>query len=294
MPVARPVAAYIELMRPQQWTKNLLVFAAILFAAQAHVPAQRLRAFVVFAAFCLVSSAVYIFNDVRDRETDRAHPRKRNRPIVSGRVKPAAALGLALVLLGCGAVLLWRSAPGAQACLLGYLVLQTVYTLFLKHQVILDVMAIAAGFVLRAVAGALAISVETSQWLLICTILLSLFLALSKRRSEILSSENAQSHRLVLGEYTLQLLDQLIAVVAAGTILSYILYTYSDQTMHKFPSHLMPLTLPFVLYGIFRYLYLIYRKSGGGEPELLMVKDRPLLIDVALWAAAVAAIVSLG
>ncbi len=282
------------MMRPQQWTKNLLVFAALLFAAQAHVPVQRLRAFRMFAAFCLVASAIYVFNDMRDRESDRAHPRKRNRPIASGRVRPAAALAIALTLLGCSAVLAWRSTPGAQACLLGYLLLQTGYTLFLKSQVILDVMAIAAGFVLRAVAGALAISVEISQWLLICTILLSLFLALSKRRSEILCSDNAQSHRPVLGEYTLLLLDQLIAIVTAGTILSYILYTYSDQTMHKFPSHLMPLTLPFVLYGIFRYLYLIYRKSEGGEPELLMVKDLPLLVDIALWAAAVAAIVSMG
>ncbi len=292
--MAPAIKTYLELTRPQQWTKNLLVFAALLFAAQAHVPAQCVRALRMFAAFCLISSAIYIFNDIGDRRSDLAHPRKRNRPIPSGRVRLAAAGSLALVLLCCGALLSVGATRGAQACLMGYMVLQAAYTLFLKHQVILDVMAISGGFVLRAVAGAFAIQVEISPWLLICTILLSLFLALSKRRSEILVSENAQSHRQVLGEYTVPLLDQLIAIVTAGTLLAYILYTYSDQTMHKFPSHLMPLTLPFVLYGIFRYLYLIHRKAEGGEPELLMVKDLPLLIDIALWCVAVAAIVSLG
>jgi len=286
--------ACLAMMRPQQWTKNLLVFAALLFAAQAHIPSQRARSLRIFLAFCLVSSAVYIFNDLFDRKADQTHPRKRRRPIASGQVKGAAAVGVALALLAGGAVLS-RQIPGAgQACLLGYLILQVAYTLVLKHQVILDVMAISAGFVLRAAAGAFAIDVVISQWLLICTILLSLFLALSKRRSEILSAPDASTHRTVLGEYSLPFLDQLIAVVTAGTLLAYILYTYSDQTMQKFPSHRMPLTLPFVLYGIFRYLYLIYGKAEGGEPELLMVKDLPLLIDILLWASAVAFIVSAG
>jgi len=284
---------YLSILRPQQWTKNLLVFAALLFAAQMHHPDQRVRALRVFVAFCLASSAVYIFNDFMDRNSDRAHPIKCQRPIAAGQVSPAVASALAVISLGLGSVLGWQSAPGVQGCLLGYLLLQAAYALYLKHQVILDVMAIAAGFVLRAVAGAYAIDVVISQWLLICTILLSLFLALSKRRSEMLASRNASDHRAVLGEYTRPLLDQMIAVVAAGTILSYILYTYSDQTMHKFPSHLMPLTIPFVLYGIFRYLYLIYRRTEGSEPELLMVKDLPLLFDIALWAATVAAIVSM-
>ena len=282
------------MMRPQQWTKNLLVFAALLFAAQAHVPAQRVRALGIFAAFCLLSSAVYIFNDLLDRKADRAHPRKRLRPIASGKVGPTAAFVTGLILLSAAGYLARNATFGAKCCLLGYLALQTAYIFFLKRQVILDVMAIAAGFVLRAVVGAYAIDVLISPWLLICTILLSLFLGLSKRRSEMLVSEDAKAHRPVLAEYTIPLLDQLIAVVTAGTILSYILYTYSDQTMHKFPSHLMPLTLPFVLYGIFRYLYLIYRKAEGGEPEMLLIKDAPLLIDIILWAAAVAAVVSLG
>lgn len=287
-------ADYILLMRPQQWTKNLLVFAALLFAAQARVPAQRSRVLLLFAAFCLVSSAVYIFNDIIDRGADQAHPRKRCRPVASGRVSVPKGAGFALIFLVCGLTATWPLAWSAKFCVLGYLFLQFAYSLLLKHQVILDVMSISAGFVLRAVAGAYAIDVAISPWLLICTILLSLFLALSKRRSELLSSTDAPAHRSVLEEYTLPLLDQLIATVTAGTILAYILYVYSDQTMHKFPSHLMPLTLPFVLYGIFRYLYLIYRKAEGGEPELLMVKDLPLLIDIVLWAVSVAVIVSIG
>ena len=287
-------AAYVTLLRPQQWTKNLLVFAALLFAARINDPAGRMSAIRLFVAFCLASSCVYIYNDIRDRGYDQLHPRKRHRSIASGQVTPLAGAAIALALLAGSILLSWRTTAAARACLVGYLLLQAAYTLFLKRQVILDVMAISAGFVLRAVAGAYAIDVVISPWLLICTILLSLFLALSKRRSELLSTENARAHRMVLGEYTITLLDQLIAVVTAGTLLAYILYTYSEQTMRKFPSHLMPLTLPFVLYGIFRYLYLIYRKDEGGEPELLMVKDLPLLIDIALWAAAVAAIVSLG
>jgi 4-hydroxybenzoate polyprenyltransferase len=282
------------MIRPQQWTKNLLVFAALLFAAQANIHAQRVRALRVFAAFCLLSSAIYIFNDLIDRPEDKAHPRKRNRPIASGQVSFGSALAVALVLLSGAIYLALTATFEARCCLLGYLALQTAYTMVLKRLVILDVMAISAGFVLRAVAGAYAIEVLISPWLLICTILLSLFLALSKRRSEMLATQNAAEHRSVLTEYTVPLLDQLIAIVTAGTILSYILYTYSEQTMLKFRSHLMPMTLPFVLYGIFRYLYLIYRKSEGGEPEMLLIKDLPLLSDIILWAATVALIASLG
>lgn len=287
-------AAYLRIMRPQQWTKNLLTFAALLFAAQAHLPYQRIRTLCIFAAFCLLSSAVYIFNDIVDRRSDQAHPRKRSRPIAAGLVKPASAALLAAILLAATTALAARMTIRAQCCLFAYLILQAAYSLFLKKQVILDVMSIAGGFVLRAAAGAYAIEVVISPWLLICTILLSLFLALSKRRHELLASGNAAEHRLVLGEYTIVLLDQLIAIVTAGTLLAYILYTYSDQTMHKFPSHLMPLTLPFVLYGLFRYLYLIYSRAEGGEPETLLIKDLPLLINIALWGAAVATIVSLG
>ncbi len=287
------VPAYLVLLRPQQWTKNLLVLAPLLFADQFSLPRQCFRALMMFAAFCLISSATYIANDLKDREADRAHPRKRRRPIASGAVQPAIGAAIAILLLATGLALAWSATTFALACALGYVALQAAYTTLLKRVVILDVMAIAAGFVLRAVAGAFAIEVTISPWLLICTILLALFLALSKRRSELLASDRPTAHRQVLGEYNLAFLDQLIAIVTSCTVLAYVLYTYSEQTMQKFPSHLMPLTLPFVLYGVFRYLYLIYRRSEGGEPELLLIRDTPLLISIVLWASAVALIASL-
>jgi 4-hydroxybenzoate polyprenyltransferase len=288
-----PASDYLRLLRPPQWTKNLLVLAALLFADQFSIRGQCFKALTLFAAFCVISSAVYVFNDLVDRKADRAHPRKQSRPLASGRVQPATGAAISIVLVTSGLALSWSAHPAALGCILSYVALQVSYTLFLKKVVILDVMSIAAGFVLRAAAGAFAIQVTISPWLLICTILLALFLALSKRRSELLASDHAIEHRAVLSEYNLAFLDQLIAIVTSSTLLAYILYTFSDQTMQKFPSHLMPLTLPFVLYGIFRYLYLIYRKSEGGEPELLLLKDLPLLIDIFLWGAAVAAIASI-
>ena len=187
-----------------------------------------------------------------------------------------------------------RATGSAFACLAGYLILQLAYTCYLKRVVIIDVMVIAAGFVLRAVAGACAIEVVISPWLLICTSLLSLFLALSKRRSELMFSGSPAEHRAVLSDYNQPFLYQLIAVVTAGTLLAYVLYTYSEQTMQRFPSHFMPATLPLVFYGLSRYLYLIYKRGEGGEPELLLVGDLPLLTSIALWAASVAVIVKVG
>jgi len=285
--------AHLLMLRPQQWTKNLLVLAALLFAGQISDPMQCFRALNLFVAFCLVSSGVYVINDLKDRETDRLHPRKRHRPIASGSVKAPNAVIIALVLFAAGLSLAWTSTLSAFASVLAYLALQAAYTTALKHVVILDVIAVSAGFVLRAAAGALAIQVSISPWLLICTILLALFLGLSKRRSELLAPGLPLEHRRVLNHYSVAFLDQLIAIVTSCTLLSYILYTFSEQTMQKFASHLMPLTLPFVLYGIFRYLYLIYMKSEGGEPEMLLLKDLPLLLDVAFWGLTVILIVSL-
>ena len=288
------VLAYLLMFRPQQWTKNLLVLIPLLFSRQLLIQGQLLRALAMFAAFCLVSSAVYVVNDLIDRESDRAHPRKRHRAIASGRVGSRAASVAALVLLLAGAVLIRNAAPLAAACLIGYLALQAVYVTVLRHVVILDVMAIAAGFVLRAAAGAHAINVMISPWLLICTILLALFLALIKRRSELIASNQPATHRRVLSDYSQPLLDQLIAVVTSGTILAYMLYTYSSETTRRFDTRLMPLTLPFVLYGIFRYLYLTYTRSQGAEPEVLFLTDLPLLVTIFLWCGAVAAIVYQG
>ncbi len=286
--------AFFSILRPQQWTKNLLVVAALLFAAQAHVPRLAYLAFLAFGAFCLASSGVYAFNDVLDRDADRVHPRKRHRAVASGLISPSVAVFIAVLLVCAGLALMSLTTLSAFSCLCAYVLLQAAYTAFLKHIVILDVMAIASGFVLRAVAGAYAIEVLISPWLLICTVLLALFLALSKRRSELLTSADPQLHRQVLGDYSLVFLDQLIAIVTSCTVLSYVLYTFSEQTMRKFPSHLMPLTSPFVLYGVFRYLYLIHQRSGGGEPEMLLIRDAPLLTNIVLWAATVAVIVSQG
>lgn len=293
--VVRPhsVRAHLMVMRPQQWVKNLLVLAALLFGGSLSNPGHLLHAGLMFAVFCLVSSAIYIVNDLVDRETDRAHPRKRNRPIASGHVRPRRAALMASLLFITGFLLVLKLPVSAIACVLGYVVLMICYTFLLKHIVILDIMAIAAGFVLRSVSGAYAINVVISPWLLICTIVLALFLALGKRRSELLTSDQSSSRRRVLGYYNVALLDQLIAVVTSCTLLAYVLYTFSEQTMQKFSSHLMPLTLPFVLYGIFRYLYLIYGKSQGEEPEALLIRDFPLLLNIVLWGIAVIIIVSL-
>jgi len=285
------VSSWVSLLRPLQWTKNLLVFAALLFARRYAEPGEAERALVMFAAFCLASSALYAFNDSLDRGADRRHPRKRLRPVASGAITPggAVAAATALALL---ALLAARSAePSARLCLAGYLVLGAAYTLFLKRVVILDVLVVAAGFVLRAAAGGFAIAVEISPWLLICTMLLALFLAAAKRRHELVGTRAGVAHRPVLGDYTPALLDQMIATTAACTLMAYVLYTFSEQTVRKFPSHLMPLTSLFVMFGLFRYLHLIYRREEGGEPEALLIRDAPIRWTVLLYVLAVLAAV---
>jgi 4-hydroxybenzoate polyprenyltransferase len=282
----------VAALRPHQWTKNLIVFAGLIFGQRLLDPSAVGRATAAFAIFCGLSSVVYLLNDLADREADRQHPLKKHRAIASGIVSPALALavaaGLAVVGLG-GAFLLGRNV-GLVA--LGYLALFTLYSGPLKHLVILDVLTIAAGFVLRAVAGAVAIPVAISPWLLIVTILLALFLGLAKRRHElVLLADDASAHRRSLEEYSPYLLDQMIAVVSASTIVAYAFYTVSPDTIHKFGTNMLGLTLPFPLYGIFRYLYLVHRKDGGGSPAELLLTDRPLLICVALWVAAVVALI---
>jgi len=287
------MAAILTLMRPKQWTKNLIVFAGLIFARDLFNRRLALEAAFAFALFCLASSAVYIFNDILDRDRDRHHPLKRLRPIASGEVGvPLAALWLVLFAL-CSLALSFLLNLEFAALLAAYLFLMLLYSVKLKQIVILDVMTVAAGFVLRAVGGALAIQVDISPWLIICTILLALFLGLSKRRAEIttLAPEGAQAHRPLLAEYSVGMLDQMISVVTASTVLSYCLYTMWPETVHKFHTQNLILTVPFVLYGIFRYLYLVYRRGEGGSPEIVLLNDVPLIVNVCLWIAAVVVIV---
>ena len=275
-------------LRPEQWTKNLFVFAGLLFGGRLLDAQSVALALATFAIFCALSGSVYLFNDIADRDADRAHPLKRGRPIATGELSVRTAV-ITAGFLGAasiqGAVLI-RPALGAVAG--AYLILLLLYSAVLKHIVIVDVLTIAAGFVLRAVAGAVAVSVPISQWLLVCTTLLALFLALSKRRHELtLLAENATEHRRILTEYTPYLLDQMVGVVTASTLVAYAIYATSTETAQRLGTDRLGLTIPFVLYGIFRYLYLVHQKRGGGSPSALLLRDKPLLVCVALWVASV-------
>lgn len=284
-------------LRPSQWTKNLIVFAALLFGQRGTAPAFLVpeaigQAVAAFAIFCVLSGIVYLINDVADRDKDRLHPRKRFRPIASGAVSPTTAIATALVLTVGALIASWFLGPAFAVVAATYVGLLALYSGPLKHVVIIDVLTIAIGFVLRAVAGAVAIDVPISHWLLILTILLALFLALSKRRHElVLLADGATGHRPILEEYSPYLLDQMIAVVTASTLVSYVIYTVSPETIQKFQTDYLGLTLVFPLYGIFRYLYLVHQKEGGGSPADMLLNDRPLLACVGLWALSVAGII---
>ncbi len=288
----RSPGALLRCMRPWQYTKNLLVFAALMFAHKMGDPSAVLTTAVAFVFFCMVSSAIYLINDVRDCEEDRRHPEKCNRPIACGDLSPRVALGAAVVLavVGLGGSFTVNFALGAVT--LGYFGLQMLYQAALKRMVLLDVFAIAGGFVLRAVAGAEAIQVEISPWLLICTLLLALFLGLAKRRGELeLLAEDSVGHRVTLDRYSVEMLDQLIPVMAASTLMSYCLYTISDRTVAELGSTRLMYTIPFVIYGLFRYVYLIHRHGHGGAPDRTLLRDRPLLLTVVLYAITAAAII---
>jgi 4-hydroxybenzoate polyprenyltransferase len=285
-----PVAVLVSL-RPRQWVKNLFVFAGLIFSQSLLTPLFW-PALAAFAIFCALSGAIYVFNDVADAEKDRLHPSKRNRPIARGALPIPGAVALGLVLLAGSLVAAFWLSVGFGVVAAAYAALLTAYSVWLKHVVILDVLTVAAGFVLRAVAGAAAIGVEISGWLVICTILIALFLALGKRRHEYRTLRgDAAAHRPILAEYSEGFLDQMVAVVTASTVTAYALYTMSPETVAKFHTRLLPVTLPFVLYGIFRYLYLLYRREQGGNPSDLLLSDRALLINTVLWMLAVLVIV---
>lgn len=269
-------------MRPKQWTKNVLLFLGLIFARSLGDPTLVARASLAFVDFCLLAAVTYIVNDLADLEQDRQHPTKRKRPIASGRVSPSLATGAAVLLLVASlALAVGLGLPFALMALL-YLVLTFSYSMRLKHMVIIDVLALAAGFVLRAAAGAVVIAVPISPWLYVCTMLGALFLAIGKRRHElILLESNAIHHRPILEEYNLPLLDQMISVVTSATVIAYSLYSFSAENLPR--NGAMMLTVPFLLYGIFRYLYLIHVKEVGGAPEDLLLSDRHLMATVFGW-----------
>lgn len=275
-------------MRPRQWLKNGFLFAALLFSRNIFHPAQVLTSVFAFGIFCLASGAVYVLNDLLDMEQDRNHPQKRSRPLASGALEPEiGALAFAVLLpisLLAGSLVNLTFLLAVAA----YLVLQIAYCTFLKKMILLDVFSIAAGFFLRVAAGSAAIGVPMSKWLLICTIFISLFLALAKRRHELLAlGAGAGEHRKTLEEYNLLFLDQMVSIATAGTIVSYSLYTLSEETIAKFGTSRLWLTVPIVLYGISRYLYQVYRHGDGGQPEELVWKDKPLLTCVAVYVVSV-------
>lgn len=276
----RALEAELVALRPRQWTKNLLLFAGIIFAAKLGDAGRWLEACAAFVAYCAASSASYLVNDVRDIEGDRAHPVKRRRPIARGEVTPRTALSLAAALAALAVVLAALLGVTSLGLLAAFGALQVAYTLGLKHVVLIDVLAIAGLFVIRATAGAVAVDVRISPWLLLCTGLLSLFLALGKRRGELVlvASRDAPGRR-VLDGYSMPVVDQLLGIVASGTIVAYALYTFSARS-----SHALMVTVPFVVYGVFRYIVLLHKGSAGEEPENVLVGDGPILVTVALWA----------
>ena len=275
---------FLKSLRPHQWIKNLFVLAALIFSKHVFEPDYIIQASLAFVAFCFISSAVYLFNDIRDRKNDRNHPEKRHRPIASGALGVSTASISAIVL---AIIALWL-AFGIQLyfgiILVIYALINVGYSLGLKHVVILDVMIIASGFLLRAIGGAFAIEVAISSWFILCTMLLALFLGFVKRRQELILLENqAGQHRRSLEDYSAPFLDQVIAIMTAGTLVSYALYTMSPEVTEKLGTPHLNLTIPFVIYGLLRYLYLVYNKGQGGDTATTLLRDFPLQLACLFW-----------
>ncbi len=282
--------ALIKTMRPRQWPKNGFIFFGLIFDKQLFILEPFLRIAAGFVLFCLVSSAVYLFNDVADVEADRNHPEKKFRPIASGKLPVSVALTTAVLLIAVAIPLGYLLSPLFALILSAYLIINLLYSRWLKHVSILDVLIISSGFVLRVGAGVELITVERfSPWLYMITVLFSLYIGLGKRRAELnLLADGATAHRKVFDGYTIPLLDQYITIVSGMTIVAYSLYTFSAPNLPA--NHTMMLTIPFVVYGIFRYLQLIQIGHAAGAPDEVALKDRPLQITVLLWGLAVIAV----
>lgn len=290
------VVGLLKSLRPKQWSKNLLVFAGLLFTIQQrHPPGTLFTVLAAFGLFCAVSGATYIFNDVLDMERDRKHPRKCNRPIACGAISKKAAIIFAAILLAGAIYASFRLDIYFAILISAYFILSAAYSISLKHVVIVDLFVIAAGFVIRAVAGAVVVRaidpvtqavyrVEISPWLLVCTSLLALFLGLAKRRSELTTLEDgALAHRITLSQYNIPMLDQMLSISAATTLMAYCLYTFTPLSKTGQAHPYLMMTIPFVIYGLFRYLFLVHGKNAGGQPELILLEDKPLLINVILY-----------
>ena len=289
----KTIRALLRTMRPHQWTKNALIFAALVFDVKLFDITYTTRTIFGFVLFCLVSGVVYTINDLVDMEKDRQHPRKRSRPLPSGELSPRFAIAAAVTLGACVIVAAILLDPGVAVILLGYLILQLAYSLSLKNIVLIDVMAIAAGFVLRVAAGAPLANARISPWLYLCTVLLALFLGLSKRRGELVSlQDDAGNHRPILRQYNVGLLDQLNGMITSSIILAYALYTFSAPNLPA--DYSMMLTTPFVIYGLFRYMYLIHVEECTITPDEVLLADRPLQADLVLWGLASVIILYLG
>jgi len=270
-------------MRPKQWTKNVFVLAALVFDKKLFVPQVLFKALAAFALFCAISSAVYLVNDLADMEKDRQHPAKRNRPLASGQLTPTSAVMAAASLMVASIALSYLLDPLFAAVSAAYLLLMILYSFWLKNVVVVDVLTVAAGFVLRVAAGVVVVrAARFSPWLYLCMVFGALFIAISKRRHElVLLNENANAHRSIFDEYNLALLDDMIRMVTASTAMAYSLYTFSAPNLPG--NHAMMLTIPFVLYALFRYMYLVQVKGRGGAPEDLILEDKPLLLSIGLW-----------
>lgn len=278
----------VRSLRPHQWAKNSFVLAPLVFARALGDLESVERALLAFVAFCCISSAVYLVNDLRDREADRRHPLKKHRPLAAGTLPVAVAVTAALALAGAAAAIAYRLSPRVLTVIAVYAALNLLYSTVLKHVVILDVMIVAVGFVLRVLAGGAAIGVAVSSWLVLCTIFLSLFLAFSKRRHEImLLAHDAAEQRKVLSSYNPAFLDQMINVVTASSVVCYALYAIAPQTTEKYHTEHLVYTIPLVLFGIFRYLYLMYQAKDARSPTDAILSDAPFLVNLVLWTAAV-------
>ena len=280
----------LKTMRPKQWTKNAFVFTALIFDRKLFHPEPLMKTIFAFVLFCMAASAVYLVNDLADIERDRQHPKKRFRPLAAGELSPRVAWIAAIVLAASALGGAFLVHTGLGLIVTGYLLLQFAYSFILKHLVIIDVMTVAAGFVLRVAAGVVVVEVARfSPWLYVCTTLLALFIAINRRRHELtLLAEDAKNHRKILDEYNIAFLDEMNSMVTASTVIAYSLYTFSAPNLPK--NHTMMLTIPFVIYGLFRYLYLIHVRGEGGAPDELILRDIPLFLDVVLWALAIVVI----